>query len=196
MNNNVEIILKTNEKNSNEYKASTVLKKILMETLPKDAVGKITILSNVTLLGQKIKDIDLVMIGELRNCTVHSIYFGEDKEELHSVKVYNFCITIELKSHTTHGAYREGTDIFVKYGDDWHSATMQSNAQKYALKNYFESRIGESPFISNFIWLNSMTPTEVKVLLSDGSFVIKSNVLPSYFSFEDSCICRNTRWFW
>lgn len=185
MNNNVEIILKTNDRNSNEFKASKVLKEILIETLPKEAVGKITILSNVTLLGQRVKDLDLVVIGELRNCIVHSAYACEEDEDLQSVKVYSFCITIELKSHGAHGVYREGTDIYVNYDDDWHSVTKQSNSQMYALKNYFVNRIGESPFISNFIWLISMTSTEVKDLLSDGDFAIKSNILPNNFSFDD-----------
>lgn len=186
MNTNVEIILKTNKKDTDEYKSALFIKEYFSNTLPKEAIGKITILTSITLFGQKVKDLDIVILGMLNNCSI-DVMFADDNqaEAMHSVKVYNFCAVLEVKSHSFEGVKREGTEIYVRYGSDWHSATYQSNQQIHALKNYFESRMHEAPYINNFIWLKSMTKLEVKELLDDNGLVVKSNLLPSEFSFSD-----------
>lgn len=186
MNKNVEIVLRTNDVNSDEYQASVLLRQMLLESLPKEALGKITILSNVTLLGQRVKDMDLLVFGELSNCKVRAVFNDEeDTDSAHTVKVHSFCLTIELKSHSVTGVFRRGTEIYVRYNDRWHSATSQSNAQKYAVKNYLVSRLGAAPFINNLIWFNAITPAEIADLLDDEGYHVKSNLLPTYFSFSD-----------
>ena len=101
MNKNVEIILKTNNETSAEYRGAFLIKEYLRNTLPESALGKITILTNVTLLGQKVKDLDIIIIGMINNCTVDAVFADGDQSEMKNpVKVYNFCIALEVKAHS------------------------------------------------------------------------------------------------
>ena len=115
---------------SDEYNAAKRIKSIFDATSPKAAIGEIVLFPSATLFGQKVKDVDLVMIGSLKNCRLkltfdHDGVFSDD-----IVSVDNFCTAIEIKSHTSSGIYRIGTDWMVKYGLEQHNVTHQNKMQK------------------------------------------------------------------
>lgn len=168
---------------SDEYQSAEKLKSILEVGLPHSAVGEIVLHANATLMGQTIKDVDLLMLGTLQNyktqLTFNDIKQGHTKAD---VSISNFCTTIEIKSHSIEGIYREGTELYVKYGTKSHSVTYQSNQQKISAKNFFEQTTGCSPFITNLIWFTDITKEELKGLLTVGSKEMPCNALSSDFS--------------
>lgn len=53
------------QSDTDEYKAGQELKAIFEKSLPQEIEGDITIVSNVTLFGQEVKDVDLVVFGKV-----------------------------------------------------------------------------------------------------------------------------------
>lgn len=52
---------------SDEYAAAERLKHIIVNTIPSTAMGEIVLFPNATLYGQAVKDVDIMMIGSLKN---------------------------------------------------------------------------------------------------------------------------------
>lgn len=168
---------------SDEYEGAQRLKQILDTDLPQNAIGEIILHANATLVGQTIKDIDILMLGTLQNCPAVVNYTdSEDKSAKGKVFFSSFCTAIEIKSHDITGIVREGTEFYVKYGRDLHPATTQSNAQKISVKNYLERSTGYSPFVTNILWFTGISEEELKVLLSTDYGIMPSNVLASSFT--------------
>lgn len=64
-----------------------------------------------------MKDVDLMMIGKLRNYTVNAEFsVGEKGFIRDDVEISSFCTTIEIKRHDIFGIMLNGTDFYVKYG--------------------------------------------------------------------------------
>lgn len=171
---------------SDEYVGAVRLKEILESGLPNTVIGEIILHANATLVGQTVKDIDILMLGTLHNCAF-SVNFTDKNN--HDVKdnVYfeSFCTAIEIKSHDVSGVSRQGTEFFVKYGSSFHSVTTQSNEQKIAVKNFLERSFGYSPFVTNVIWFTGIADEDLKSLLSIESRVMPSNALARSFSTQE-----------
>ena len=120
---------------SDEYKAGQELKLIFEKSISPDSDGDITIVTNVTLFGQEVKDVDIVVFGKLAQGYKRRLKFRPRNEEDYITKnVYfsNFCFTIELKKHYLQdiniGAMN---NILVTYNGKKHDVTYQSERQKY-----------------------------------------------------------------
>lgn len=170
---------------SDEYQGAIKLKQIIERDLPASVVGEIVLHANVTLFGQVVKDVDLMMMGTLSNYNPKLEFVNDGNDVVTDVNVSSFCTVIEIKSHDISGVYREGTEIFVKYGAGSHSVTTQSNEQKISAKRFFEKSISYSPFITNLIWFTSITRDEIGNLMSIGSKKMLSNVFGNEFGFKD-----------
>lgn len=171
---------------SDEYISAVHLKKILEDGLPKGALGEIILHANATLVGQTVKDIDILMLGTLQNFST-TVNFTDNQGESITDKVEfsSFCTAIEVKSHTLSGVVRQGTELYVKYQNDLHPVTTQSNQQKIAVKNFLERSVGYSPFVTNLIWFTGLAPEELKSILRIGSGEMPSNALASFFSIKE-----------
>ncbi len=168
---------------SDEYQCAVKLKRILEDGLPKNAMGEIVLHANATLVGQTVKDIDLLAMGTLQNCSMNLSITDKNSEiSNENIIIDSFCTCIEIKSHSINGIFREGTEVYVKYGAEQHSVTTQSNEQKISAKNFF-SRIlgGFSPYVSNLIWLNGITKDELDSLLKIEGKIMPSNILSCEF---------------
>lgn len=171
---------------SDEYLAAVRLKKIIQIDLPKDAIGEILLFASATLMGQEVKDIDLLMVGVLQNYTANLAFYENESEYIKAdVDICSFCTTIEIKSHGINGISRLGTDFFVKYGEKKHCVTEQSNKQKTSTMNFFNRVLSVSPYITNVIWFVSAQPQEIKDLLMVESKEMPANILGSEFSFNE-----------
>ncbi len=184
---NIEV--KSDNPNSNEYKASQELKTLFLNSLlDTSALGRILIVPNATFYGSSTKDVDILVVGELTNCTQHILipdleHIGKNKPI--KVEVKSFICVIELKTHTHHGVWREGTNIYVSYNGHRHNVTNQSEGQKNAILNFFKSLGKNVPYISNLVWFRALTPKEVDSLLIENGSRINSNLLPSEYTFTD-----------
>jgi hypothetical protein len=175
------------ENDSDEYEAAYRLKKIIEKSVSDKAIGEIILYPSVTLFGQAVKDVDIMMFGNLKNYS-EKVYFSHSDGEFSEDVVYleNFCTTIEVKSHSATGIRKVGTDLEVLYGNSrWHNATKQSNAQKYSAKNFFENNLGESPYITNLLWFVEISDEELERLLTFDGRVMQSNALPAFFDFRE-----------
>ena len=119
------------DKESDEYKAALKLKRIITNSVPSTAVGEIVLFASATLFGQAIKDVDLLMIGEIKSgYRITADFNTKDGLVRDKVEIQSFCTTIEVKRHDISGIFMNGTDIYVRYGAENHCVTTQSNKQK------------------------------------------------------------------
>ncbi|MEK8130894.1 AAA family ATPase [Paenibacillus filicis] len=148
-----------------EYEAAEQLAKVFKEDLLIGESGKIIIAVGVTCFGQKVKDIDLVVVGQFDKGfrrKVSSRAMKDRTEEKHaerSVYFNNFCFCIEVKDHPSDRVMFQGGQAFVRYkNNNFHNATVQSNEQKYSLLRYLQDKIKlkRDPRICNFIWFRNM----------------------------------------
>jgi len=157
---------------SAEYSAAEELKTLFDKELRQYvyAKGEILILSNITLFGQKRKDLDVLVLGNFNNFDLiySSKAIDKNNEILPSIdreiSIKNICWIFELKNHDNGLVKTKGGQLYVKYMDGWHNATIQSNEQTYALVNYLHEHINFSPFVSNFIWLRNLTYSDLQQL--------------------------------
>jgi hypothetical protein len=176
---------------TDEYKVGLQLKKIFESPIPNELDGKavegdITIVTNVTLFGQEVKDVDIVVFGKLGQGYKRRLKFrprNEDSYITKNVFFSNFCFTIELKKHYLQdiniGAMN---NILVNYNGKKHDVTYQSERQKYSLVRYLKNsdEVGKSIWVSNFIWLKNVTKQEL-LPLTKGK---EHNILPSEFGID------------
>jgi len=173
------------EDGSDEYAAAAKLKQIIETTTPQTALGEIVLFPSATLYGQAVKDVDIMMIGSIKNCCVkvELTLNGENHEE--EVFLESFCTTVEVKSHSFSAVRIEGTNFQVLYSNSgWHNATKQSNEQKTSAINFFRSTLGDSPFVTNLLWFVGISNAELNSLLTNGNRIMPSNALPSSFEFK------------
>lgn len=171
---------------SDEYKAAIKLKEIILNSIPAASVGEIVLFASATLFGQAVKDIDILMIGEIKSgYTLNAEFSTEQGVIRDKVEIQSFCTTIEVKRHDISGIFRNGTDIYVRYGTDKHCVTTQSNKQKNSTMDFFKKTVMVSPFVTNVIWFTQVTRAELKGLLTFNGRVIPSNVISSIFNFDE-----------
>ena len=181
----VEIKIKGDE-TSNEYKAGLQLKKLFEQSISDKIEGNILIACNVTLFGQEIKDVDIVVIGSFGQGFWEKLKFrpkGEDDYKTKNVYFTNFCFSIELKNHTAKDiSIGKLNNILVTYNGKKHDVTYQSEKQKYSLHRYLKNvdEVGAFVFVKNLIWLKNVTSKELSELKSKG----EHNILPDKFSLK------------
>ena len=179
------------DKDSDEYNAALKMKSIIQNSVPDSVIGEIILFVSATLFGQAVKDIDLMMMGNLNNYSVNAEFNASEKDGVlqntvnDKVDVRSFCTVIEVKSHDISGIVRNGTDFYVKYGNRLHCVTLQSNKQKIAAKSFFEKSLSFSPFITNIIWFTQVTADDVTGLLEIGGGRLPSNVVGKDFEFRE-----------
>ena len=65
--------------NSPEYNAAKELKYMLTQSAPQDIDGQLYIASNLTLSGQKVRDIDIAIWGNLSNYKLPNYYSNDER---------------------------------------------------------------------------------------------------------------------
>lgn len=176
----INIINPTPDRNSQEAIAAEKLQQMLTQSIPNNVNGEIIIAYSLTLCGQDVRDVDLLLLGRFENCVYPSYYTNDPHYPKKDLVIDGFCITIELKGHKSDLVKYERTHIFVNY-NGWKDATEQNEKQRYSFKNYFENECCYEPKVSNFIWLNGVTPNQFKAKISRNPI----GALPSEFTFRD-----------
>lgn len=144
----VNIMVCGADQSSDEYVSACKLKQIIQDSLPCSAIGEIVLFASATLMGQAVKDVDILMIGEVQNYYVNAEFYTEAGGLVKDrVAISSFCTTIEIKRHDVSGIFVNGTDFYVKYGERSHCVTNQSNKQKIAAMRFFERTLMVSPYI-------------------------------------------------
>lgn len=159
-----------------EYEAAEALVKAAHESMPEISESNQIVLElfpRAQCFGQKIRDVDLLVF--------FADYRPAEKQykSIHGKHVHSFCLSIEVKTHSAVAVRFEGSNCYVKYNEQEHDVTGQSEGQKYSLKKYIErnSKTKTAPWISNLIWL-----TRVPTALIPK---VESNIIGAEVSWED-----------
>lgn len=111
----VNVMIFGADKESDEHKAAVKLKEIIINSVPSAAVGEIVLFASATLFGQAVKDVDLLLIGEIiSGYTITADFNTADGFARDKVMIQSFCTTIEVKRHDISGIFINGTDIYVR----------------------------------------------------------------------------------
>lgn len=162
------MIYLTGSGEGSEWEAAQTLYKIIVETWPwveSDPESEIRIITDVKCHGQLVKDLDIVILGALSTPVSYQPFLAFSRqdgtlEKPNAIFFKNLCLIIEVKDHDPSALKFIGTKVEVRYFQNgrpkWHSATIQSDRQKYALINYLKHNHIDSPYVHNLIWLRNV----------------------------------------
>ena len=153
-------------KNSPEYKAAEQLQTLFLTEHPElrgSNHHRVSIIAGAKCHGQSVRDLDLVLIGNFAPpLTFQPVLsfanpFRPDQPETPaSINIQSICTIIELKDHSADGVRFIGSIAEVRYGQQWHNVTEQSDKQIYSLKNYLSIKRLPTPYITNLIWFRNL----------------------------------------
>lgn len=185
----VKVTLRTYSNNTPESIAAAQLKESFEKELGQStAKGKILIASSVQIYGQAVKDLDLVVLGSLKDYSLTTntkyknkwgIICGPDEK---SVEIHNFVIPIELKDHDPSLISCDNSCVYVEYRSGRKNVTQQSENQKYSLKGFMEDNLSgggkktKVPFITNLIWLRQMNDSTQITELENKNVIFGDNI--------------------
>lgn len=171
------------EHGSSEYEAAQQLYDLFLNEHPHlaDSVKDIiTIIADAKCHGQKVSDIDLVLMASFdppltyRPVLTFTNPFRSDQlEKPDSVTIESLCVVIEVKDHSAGGVKFYGTTANVRYGVHWHNVSKQSFDQLHAFRSYLRIKGIDTPYVTNLIWFRNLQnvdlPTRPHNMLA-GSF--------------------------
>lgn len=182
----IQIIVKDYGHQGNEYDAALELKSQFERDFSGcQAKGKILIASSVQIYGGTIRDIDLIILGELEGYKTklntkfrnrNNIIFGPKEND---IEVRNFCFVVELKDHDPRHLKFDNFNLYANYNGYYRNVSDQSERQKYEFKKFIEENTnGKVPHIVNLIWLRQvLDPTCIPNYKN-------KNILPANFNFN------------
>lgn len=159
----IEII---GEPGSPEHDAALQVRDVLVRLWPgvdtsPSSDEEIKIASRLKLSGQKISDIDVVVVGLIATRRyLISKYQGKDAAGSSligaKVRAKSFVIAVEVKDHTADNLSIEAGGVSVKYRNGWKSATEQNEAQRYALLGYLRETTNTNPWVHRTVILRGI----------------------------------------
>ncbi|WP_309085784.1 DNA/RNA helicase [Chelativorans sp.] len=145
------------EPGSPEHEAALLIRDALMRTWPgieatPASEDHVKIASSVKLSGQKVSDVDVVVVGFLagrRYIIPKAAIKDADGNSLlgAKVRVKSFVAAIEVKDHSASSMQIVAGGVSVKYKEGWKSATDQNDAQLYSLRQYLRETTGTNPYV-------------------------------------------------
>lgn len=170
---------------SDEREAAEALQRLMCEFwvgLDRDPDSDVRILVDVNCSGQRVKDIDIVVLALFANPPKLKVPARENGLELGRFLLGSLCAVIEVKSHPPDAIKLHGDSLCVRYRDDWHDATRQNGQQVHSLVRHLKHRGVSAPYVYNFIWLRNVARGELAQGRSE------NNPLPHNLLFKDSGI--------
>lgn len=177
----IKIINTISDPNNSEYSAAVYLRDLLNYDIPDTIKGTIYIAYGLTLTGQEVRDIDILVVGQLDNYTIPNYFTNNPQYPKKPLSIDSFCIAIELKEHPAHRIKFQGTHVYVEYQGQLKDATNQNERQRYSLLNYISNVCGYKPIVTNVLWLKSLEKQQLREMASS----TQVGALPAEFSFKD-----------
>ena len=131
-----------------------------------DARIDVTIIAGVQCHGQRVRDLDLVVLMhaikdvELQPLLTFQKANG-DRFEPRLLLIRGLCLAIEVKDHSQTRIRFDGPQAYVAYRQHWHNATAQSENQQVSLRNFIKSRGLEPPFVTNLLWFRGLRQNQL-----------------------------------
>ena len=95
----VNVSICTQAEDSSEYRGIIRIQQYFQESIPEYVNGQICLFSSLTMHGQKVRDLDILVVGEIEGYRMENCYTNDTRYPKKDVVVNNFCCTIELKEH-------------------------------------------------------------------------------------------------
>jgi hypothetical protein len=168
---------------SAEHDAALTLAEIFKREVSSSATGHVDFCPNLKIVGQKNKDIDLLVVGRLHDATLKVELEQDGRSVQRELVVESFAFVIEVKDHDVSRASLSGNRILVSYEGHLHDATQQASDEMYSLLNFLKPRLGDfsPPYMCNFVWMRNI-PMETLRNLGQRHFMGGGNTLPTDFS--------------
>lgn len=173
------------EGQSDEREAAEYLQRQMREFwegIEQDVDSDIRILVDVNCPGQRVEDLDIVVLAVFAKPRGLMVPPRDKNSEGRKFLLASLCAVIEVKNHRRDSIELRGDVLRVKYRDDWHDATRQNGQQVHSLVRHLEQRGLSAPYVYKFIWLRNVTRQE----LAQGR--AENNPPPHNLLFSDSSI--------
>lgn len=177
----IEIVNKCTFDSTPEIEAAKYMKDMLNKTIPDNLSGHIYIAANLTLCGQEVRDIDLAVWGSFIGFKWSNYYTNDTRYPKKDLVIKDFCMAIELKEHSVNKLSYLHTHIYAEYNSGKKDVTDQNEKQRYALMNYLKFCCDINVFVTNTIWLKSVSESELHNLIGNDPV----GVLPNQFGFKE-----------
>lgn len=149
------------------------------------ASGNIYVFSNLSMFAQKRRDIDLLIIGFVKDLSLHGKFQGKTKDGtqhlIEELDINSFIFNVEIKAHSKIDL--RGTDYWVEYAttNTEEDVTVQAFETMNSLRNHLDANCGINPFICDMIWFRSIK----RIALDQKRNNVPDNALPNIFSFKE-----------
>jgi hypothetical protein len=177
-----------------EHAAAKRLERRILDLWPdlaRSRTDTVRIFVGLKMHGQKIEDLDLVVIGsfeDAREFDPEWKFYPRDGEPFtpKSARVRNFALVIEVKSHDATGVRFENTAASVRYirngNVSWECVTEKNRAQMFEFKRWLDRYGLDNVHVQNLVLLaglkeRDLPPRPHVCIASDTSFERILNVL-------------------
>lgn len=120
----------------------------------------IRIITGVYLSGQKVDDLDIVMLAVFERPREIALVNNE-RAVVRSYLLGSLCAVIEVKGHRCDSAEIRGGALWVSYNGEPKNVTKQNRDQMHALAEFLSAAGAGRPHITRFIWLGNVTAAEL-----------------------------------
>jgi hypothetical protein len=153
-----------------ENAAAEALGELILRAWPDvktDPSCDIRIVTGVYLTGQKVDDLDIVLLAvfarprEITLATNERVVVG-------SYLLGSLCAVIEVKGHRCDSAEIRGGALWVSYKGEPKNVTKQNRDQMHALAEFLSAAGAGRPHITRFIWLGNVTAAELRQFSVNG----------------------------
>ncbi len=188
------MILITGVTEGGEHAAAKRLERRMLDLWPDLAQSQddvVRIFVGLKMHGQKIEDLDLVVIGsfaEPRPFDVEFKFYPREGEPFQprSARVRNFALVIEVKSHDATGVRFENTIASVRYvrngRETWENVTEKNRSQMFEFKRWLDRFGLDNVHVRNLVLFTGLRERDLprrphNCIASDTSFERLLNVL-------------------
>lgn len=147
-----------------ENAAAEALKDLILRAWPDvetDPSCDIRIVTGVYLTGQKVDDLDVVLLAVFARPREISLVNNE-RASVGSYLLGSLCAVIEVKEHRCDSAEVRSGALWVNYKGERKNVTKQNRDQMHALAEFLSRAGAGRPHVTRFIWLGNVTAAELR----------------------------------
>ncbi len=155
------------DRDTREYAAASKLSDLIAAQWPDtvtDHTHDVRILANVNIFGQKIQNLDILLLASFGEGVPFTPTRPADQAQVQAgmaptVIVRSLCLVIEVKDHQPNNIEFRGMDAWVRYRTEWKSASLQSYEQLWSLVPYLNDSFKKQgirvPWVTPLLWLRN-----------------------------------------
>ena len=153
-----------------ENVAAEALKDLILRAWPDvetDPSCDIRIITGVYLTGQKVEDLDIVLLAVFERPREIALVSNE-RAVVRSYLLGSLCAVIEVKGHRCDSAEIRNGALWVSYKGEPKNVTKQNRDQMHSLAEFLSAAGAGRPHVSRFIWLGNVTASELRQYSANG----------------------------